>query len=151
MCRLPPRSTRTDTLVPYPTLFRSLLRGTAGPGDAAPVGLRLDQRAPPGRWAGATAAAPAVAGPATGGGHRGSGLVLGQRLSGRAGRPAGEISQAPVARGPAERATDSTYQTGRRPRVGRVGDRKSVVEGKSVSVRVDPGGRRIIKKKNKNN
>src|SRR3546814_12391412 len=28
-------------------------------------------------------------------------------------------------------------------------DRKSVVEGKSVSVRVDLGGRRIIKKKNK--
>src|SRR3546814_17510779 len=29
-------------------------------------------------------------------------------------------------------------------------DRKSVVEGKSVSVRVDLGGRRIIKKKNNN-
>src|SRR3546814_16150271 len=29
-------------------------------------------------------------------------------------------------------------------------DRKSVVEGKSVSVRVDPGGRRHIKKKKKN-
>src|SRR3546814_14648599 len=29
-------------------------------------------------------------------------------------------------------------------------DRKRVVEGKSVSVRVDVGGRRIIKKKNKN-
>src|SRR3546814_11859470 len=29
------------------------------------------------------------------------------------------------------------------------GDRKSVVQGKSVSVRVDLGGRRIIKKKNK--
>src|SRR3546814_13714067 len=29
-------------------------------------------------------------------------------------------------------------------------DRKSVVWGKSVSVRVDLGGRRIIKKKNKN-
>src|SRR3546814_18040226 len=29
------------------------------------------------------------------------------------------------------------------------GDRKSVVKGKSVSVRVDLGGRRIIKKKNK--
>src|SRR3546814_12901439 len=28
------------------------------------------------------------------------------------------------------------------------GDRKSVVQGKSVSVRVDLGGRRIIKKKN---
>src|SRR3546814_21105315 len=30
-------------------------------------------------------------------------------------------------------------------------DRKSVVEGKSVSVRVDVGGRRIIKKKKKSN
>src|SRR3546814_11304969 len=30
-------------------------------------------------------------------------------------------------------------------------DRKSVVEGKSVSVRVDLGGRRIIKKKKKKN
>src|SRR3546814_18089208 len=30
------------------------------------------------------------------------------------------------------------------------GDRKSVVSGKSVSVRVDLGGRRITKKKNKN-
>src|SRR3546814_15669704 len=30
-------------------------------------------------------------------------------------------------------------------------DRKSVVEGKSVSVRVDLGGRRIIKKKKKEN
>src|SRR3546814_13704787 len=32
---------------------------------------------------------------------------------------------------------------------GRGGARKSVVEGKSVAVRVDPGGRRINKKKNK--
>src|SRR3546814_13382730 len=31
----------------------------------------------------------------------------------------------------------------------RYGDRKSVVQGKSVSVRVDLGGRRIIKKKKK--
>src|SRR3546814_13195852 len=30
-------------------------------------------------------------------------------------------------------------------------DRKSVVSGKSVSVRVDPGGRRIIKKKTQEN
>src|SRR3546814_20804555 len=30
----------------------------------------------------------------------------------------------------------------------KTGDRKSVVQGKSVSVRVDLGGRRIIKKKN---
>src|SRR3546814_16556613 len=38
---------------------------------------------------------------------------------------------------------------GRPPESARIGDRKSVVEGKSVSVRVDLGGRRIIKKKNK--
>src|SRR3546814_14611205 len=37
-----------------------------------------------------------------------------------------------------------------RPRRSRGSDRKSVVEGKSVAVRVDPGGRRIIKKKKKN-
>src|SRR3546814_15538592 len=37
----------------------------------------------------------------------------------------------------------------RHPEVGVIADRKSVVEGKSVSVRVDLGGRRIIKKKKK--
>src|SRR3546814_10875740 len=30
MIRRPPRSTRTDTLFPYTTLFRSLVRGDAG-------------------------------------------------------------------------------------------------------------------------
>src|SRR3546814_15587073 len=34
------------------------------------------------------------------------------------------------------------------PRFGKGGDRKSVVSGKGVSVRVDLGGRRSIKKKN---
>src|SRR3546814_11797974 len=38
-------------------------------------------------------------------------------------------------------------QDGADPRARRPGDRKSVVEGKSVSVRVDLGGRRIIRKK----
>src|SRR3546814_11294806 len=38
----------------------------------------------------------------------------------------------------------------RAPRRQRSGDRKSVVSGKSVSVRVDLGGRRIIKKKTDN-
>src|SRR3546814_20520638 len=33
-----------------------------------------------------------------------------------------------------------------RPIIERIGDRKSAVSGKSVSVRVDLGGRRIIKK-----
>src|SRR3546814_12789221 len=36
----------------------------------------------------------------------------------------------------------------RRARVGRIGDRKSVVKGKSVSLRVGIGGRRNIQKNN---
>src|SRR3546814_11313738 len=34
MVRRPPRSTRTDTLFPYPTLFRSIFFGIAQPEDA---------------------------------------------------------------------------------------------------------------------
>src|SRR3546814_1335457 len=49
-------------------------------------------------------------------------------------------------RGLAGRSWRSSSASGGRP--GRA-DRKSVVSGKSVSVRVDLGGRRIIKKKNK--
>src|SRR3546814_19611609 len=48
------------------------------------------------------------------------------------------------------RRPDPLGQRGRRLRA--LPDRKSVVSGKSVSVRVDPGGRRIIKKQtNKTN
>src|SRR3546814_8273093 len=41
MRRRPPRSTRTDTLFPYPTLFRSHLRGNA---QRAPSRLRYEHR-----------------------------------------------------------------------------------------------------------
>src|SRR3546814_8388383 len=42
MRRRPPRSTRTDTLFPYTTLFRSLARGETGRhGDAEGAFLRL--------------------------------------------------------------------------------------------------------------
>src|SRR3546814_12683183 len=54
-------------------------------------------------------------------------------------RPAGAL--------PAERLCCCWHAAGRRDCRARQ-DRKSVVEGKSVSVRVDLGGRRIIKKKN---
>src|SRR3546814_20988464 len=37
MHRPPPRSTRTDTLFPYPTLFRSARRTIAGDGRAAGI------------------------------------------------------------------------------------------------------------------
>src|SRR3546814_17006243 len=44
---------------------------------------------------------------------------------------------------PLRASTISSWSDG----IGAKADRKSVVKGKSVSVRVDPGGRRIIKKK----
>src|SRR3546814_18410714 len=50
MIRRPPRSTRTDTLFPYTTLFRSAAWGKAGTADRACHPVRLcggmDRRAP---------------------------------------------------------------------------------------------------------
>src|SRR3546814_1847523 len=44
MIRRPPRSTRTDTLFPYTTLFRSALCHPAGPDEARPVAERVRER-----------------------------------------------------------------------------------------------------------
>src|SRR3546814_8515120 len=41
MIRLPPRSTRTDTLFPYTTLFRSPAPGCPAPDNARPLVCRL--------------------------------------------------------------------------------------------------------------
>src|SRR3546814_17093776 len=94
MIRRPPRSTRTDTLFPYTTLFRSGSSERHGDrhGRALRGAERLDARAFPRLW--------------------------------RA-----DLSLV----GPSAR-TDGL-------------DRKSVVSGQRVSVRVDIGGRRIINKK----
>src|SRR3546814_12503943 len=55
------------------------------------------------------------------------------------------VGSAPI--GPATVPAGAASASG----AGNEGDRKSVVEGKSGSVRVDLGGRRNIKKKNKEN
>src|SRR3546814_20191300 len=88
MIRRPPRSTRTNTLFPYPTLFRSpsLLRGGHS--------CLWRKRSP---------------------------LLSRRRASSVGGAAGGGVVPAAGS------------------------DRKSVVLGKSVSVRVDLGGRRIIK------
>src|SRR3546814_20545667 len=98
MIRRPPRSTRTDTLFPYTTLFRShQRRGRRGWHRfvVRPYDAHGALRSPRGRAQG--------------------GMVAGQRHGQR--------------------------------QFGMAEDRKSVVSGKSVSVRVDLGGRRIIKKR----
>src|SRR3546814_20901709 len=115
MIRRPPRSTRTDTLFPYTTLFRSqscrhvaLDRGGHDQTGGAAFGRHAAEKS---AWA----------------------LHRRDRLEPRA------------------RDARASVTPGSRRGCERTGDRKSVVSGKSVSVRVDLGGRRIIKKKRTRN
>src|SRR3546814_19787430 len=97
MIRRPPRSTRTDTLFPYTTLFRSTIGELARVARGDRVAFahhRLQARKPFERRVGAVA------------------LVL----------VGDDVLEADF-----------------------LGDRQSVVSGKSVSVRVDQGGRRSLK------
>src|SRR3546814_12480652 len=113
MIRPHPRSTRTDTLFPYTTLFRSL--------------TLLVQNADQAIWHFP---------------HGGSGRVHGGTIE-RAGGRNLHVTIVDGIAGTERRLRDVE------PERGQVRDRKSVVEGKSVSVRVDLGGRRIIKTKKK--
>src|SRR3546814_18161286 len=109
MIRRPPRSTRTDTLFPYTTLFRSRCHyHHSFDSDRGPVR--------PGRWL-RNRALRALCACMSGGGR------------------------ADLRSSAAVRFHQKLFLLVARQ------DRKSVVEGKSVSVRVDLGGRRIIKKK----
>src|SRR3546814_15389363 len=118
MIRRPPRSTRTDTLFPYTTLFRSLQ-----------AVLAQDRRA--------------------------GDVVAGDRIIGVARHD--DAEPAPVDQivrfADPGLITDAVEADMRQVEfaVGREHerDRKSVVSGKSVSVRVDLGGRRTIQKKKK--
>src|SRR3546814_17006524 len=117
MIRRPPRSTRTDTLCPYTTLFRSCLhRDPPGP----------QPRHDPGRKETLSQNSDSVRRPGPPQGRRGPTIFFGGS------RPANILAD-PVA---AEENRDP--------------DRKRVVSGKSVAVRVEIGGHRILKKKNKN-
>src|SRR3546814_14675739 len=117
----PPRSTRTDTLFPYTTLFRSDAQG----GEA-------------------------VAGAAFRRGQGGVRVAELAALSSLLGFGAWVIGGIPPHRemGRGETCAIPLHHRLRR-RSPSPSDRKSVVSGKSVSVRVDLGGRRIIKKKTK--
>src|SRR3546814_14979506 len=108
MIRRPPRSTRTDTLFPYTTLFRSthVVCATDCGRCASLIACRHEQAS-----------------------YRSFFIdrQLAQRVLGLGREEVGGTSL---------RHPESQRQ-----------DRKSVVSGKSVSVRVDLGGRRIIKTK----
>src|SRR3546814_16227966 len=123
MIRRPPRSTRTDTLFPYTTLFRSPFRPDPRLGKPPEAGVDPIGRPPLGDDAGDGPGAridslPARRGEPDGPGSAGNGAKL------RQGHPAGRDLEL---------------------------DRKSVVSGQSGSVRVNPGGRRHIKQKTNKN
>src|SRR3546814_11286669 len=118
MHRRPPSATRTDTLFAYTTLFRSRPdRGTDAHGSVAVAPIGAAALGARALYARRTVRPPA-----------------------RCRRGRSRHCRCAMLR---DRSVDGA---GRR-RCPRAEDRKSVVEGKSVSVRVDLGGRRIIKKK----
>src|SRR3546814_11155736 len=112
MIRRPPRSTRTDTLFPYTTLFRSCVAFNA---QIALVGF-----------------------------VGGLGAQINPRLMMRSGLSTHSIAVGNS--GDLEKLLAAMGITQLQPVIDRVFplDRKSVVWGKRVSVRVDIGGRRII-------
>src|SRR3546814_16627062 len=135
MIRRPPRSTRTDTLFPYTTLFRSGTFAVRSRWDAGRNERPQDAAgATPGEIGSSNCNA------------RGLSAVLEKTPAlsvkfapGEAGMLEGYAS---VFGGAPDRHGD-VIQRGAYSK----SDRKSVVPGKSVSVRVGLGGRRILKKK----
>src|SRR3546814_17988340 len=115
MIRRPPRSTRTDTLFPYTTLFRSGPWNRQVVGAASNLGSRQQ---------------------AIGDSRTGSGAPWSVSSTGRQRLRPGNDGGSPAGGG-AARSCRGTWA-----------DRKSVVWGKRVSVRVDLGGSRLLKKKN---
>src|SRR3546814_12037372 len=111
MIRRPPRSTRTDTLFPYTTLFRSVSQIRQIIGNHRPARIRTQNRL----WLKLDSIAPQ---------RKQCGKGLGK-----------EAQRCPAL------AMRQCQPSGISP------DRKSVVSGKRVSVRVDLVGRRNIKKK----
>src|SRR3546814_17512916 len=120
MIRRPPRSTRTDTLFPYTTLFRSLDLRVLGLDLLAELRFLLFQL---------------VAGES----HR---LVGTHQVRHALVIPFGDDALGITGTGVGARQPEQQVeQLAHQP------DRKSDGEGKSVSVRVDLGGRRSLKKK----
>src|SRR3546814_13884997 len=128
MIRRPPRSTRTDTLFPYTTLFRSASRRclTQSTASSPPISKRNIEdcrRASP---------SPSIA---AGGDDKLSHARTAHMAT------AWRCLDRGVGVEPCRPLHWRSHGTGP------LQDRTSVVSGKSVSARVDLGGRRIIKKK----
>src|SRR3546814_14351243 len=155
MLRGPPRSTRTDPLFPYTKLFRS-----GHGGRVLGTGFRNDaRRGPPGRSTRWERPLTRLRQPLTTGLPDHIGYEIGlERMDMRSAMKAGfslvSLTVAMLAGLPATAMAETRVLrdftlidgTGKAPAANQALHRKSVVSGKSVSVRVDPGGRRRRKK-----
>src|SRR3546814_20051673 len=139
MIRRPPRSTRTDTRFPYTTLFRSHRQLRTGDRVHA-QGVEGRQRTLRAAWLfhdERQIEEPDDSWPAR----------QSQHIRIRP-APCADDAAGTDADAQGRPSADARRYSARQGSQDRVLDRKSVVEGKSVSVRVDLGGCRIIKKKN---
>src|SRR3546814_19379243 len=123
MTRRPPRSTRTDTLFPYTTLFRSEVQGDARRVDIAHEADRIGVDAAPRL---------VVAGARDVGDRDLEPLAVGQPVAGALAQVLGQIVHPVAAARFAAVAAAADL------------DRKSVVSGKRGSGSVDIGGRRYL-------
>src|SRR3546814_11303428 len=131
MYRPPPKATRTDTLLPYTTLFRSFHRIGQGGRDDPGAGGADTQAHRHGAWRQVGADRPRRRRYPEGGGGRDRGLHDPRRP----GMSADAAPSSPQPHPAADRRGDAGE------------DRNSIVVGKSVSERLRPGGRRINQKK----
>src|SRR3546814_19057329 len=123
MIRRPPRSTRTDTLFPYTTLFRSAFFS----------GRPTMRTVPPSQRQSTSIGLPAFS----------------ERATAAFARP-NAITVRVIAFTPLRATVAPAIFVKRTPLTVSPLDRQSVVEGTSVDVRVDLGGRRILKNKKHN-
>src|SRR3546814_19779578 len=156
MSRRPPSSTRTDTLSPYTTLFRScgiICRPPGGAGsealrrtEGAKAGSNADSRLDRSRTCKENKSAPVLDSPCGLARRQGAREPGTERTTGKA-RELGWLRQERQKARRRQRADH--HQEICEPQALQHGDRKSVGAGKSWSVRVGLGGRRILKKKKK--
>src|SRR3546814_17401658 len=148
MIRRPPRSTRTDTLFPYTTLFRSNEAVVGGEARERLFGRTFGEQRHQRLALRAGDAAFVDDQDAFRIAHRFDELLFIDRPRQRSTSPLVFWSSsrvfAPSPSGPIRRVVVSRWAWWLRWSPSRPGDRKGVVSGKSVSVRVDLGGRRII-------
>src|SRR3546814_20366713 len=131
MIRRPPRSTRTDTLFPYTTLFRSDVTDRTATREELEAAIEAEDDGH-------------VHGPGCGHDHHDHGHEHAKPAK----KPAAKAKAKAADEATADDKSDGPVEA--KPAAKKPADRTRVVAGKRGTVRVDPGGHRNITQKNKN-